>query len=208
MKTGGLIFGAEFQKVRASKGIAMSPLCQINEVLKTKQGRALHFGAQLKKLLKEGLALWHEYHDHQGQLAGFERRVGGRGEPAAAGRIRPASRPGQSAAVPRGSAGPADEQRLGAWVPVRGDPAQSVAVLEDVGWRASVRGVRQCDQDGDASGPGCGGTAGGIVPGALEYRCVGGGLVNAVTRLAPARSPERDGPDVPEDAFTAPIRPG
>lgn len=47
----------------------------INEVLETKTGRARHFGAQLKKLLKEGLDLWHEYHDHRGQLAGFERRV-------------------------------------------------------------------------------------------------------------------------------------
>ena len=46
-----------------------------NEVLETKQGRARHFGARLKKLLKEGLQLWHEYHDHRGQLAGFERRV-------------------------------------------------------------------------------------------------------------------------------------
>ena len=36
---------------------------------------ARHFGARLKALLKEGLALWHEYHDHRGQLAGFERRA-------------------------------------------------------------------------------------------------------------------------------------
>ena len=50
-------------------------LRSINEVLETKQGRARHFGARLKKLLKEGLRLWHEDHDHRGQLAGFERRA-------------------------------------------------------------------------------------------------------------------------------------
>ena len=50
-------------------------LRSINEVLETKQGRARHFGTRLKKLLKEGLELWHEYHDHQGQLRGFEYRV-------------------------------------------------------------------------------------------------------------------------------------
>jgi transposase len=50
-------------------------LRSINEVLETKQRRARQFGARLKKLLKEGLELWHEYHDHRGQLAGFERRV-------------------------------------------------------------------------------------------------------------------------------------
>jgi transposase len=46
-----------------------------NEVLVTKTGRAHHFGARLKKLLKEGLGLWHEYHHHRGQPAGFERRA-------------------------------------------------------------------------------------------------------------------------------------
>jgi transposase len=50
-------------------------LRSINEVLETKQGRARHFGARLKGLLKEGLELWHEYHDHRGQLRGFEPRV-------------------------------------------------------------------------------------------------------------------------------------
>src|SRR3954471_20469287 len=50
-------------------------LRSINEVLETKQGRARHFGGRLKELLKEGLELWHEYHDHQGQLRGFEQRV-------------------------------------------------------------------------------------------------------------------------------------
>jgi transposase len=50
-------------------------LRSINEVLETKQGRARHFGARLKKLLKEGLELWHEYHDHPGQLRGFDQRV-------------------------------------------------------------------------------------------------------------------------------------
>jgi transposase len=47
----------------------------INEVLESKQGRARHFGGRLKKLLKEGLELWHEYHDHKGQLRGYESRV-------------------------------------------------------------------------------------------------------------------------------------
>src|SRR5215211_4650094 len=51
-------------------------LRSINEVLETKQGRARHFGVRLKRLLKEGLELWHEYHDHRGQLAGFESRAG------------------------------------------------------------------------------------------------------------------------------------
>jgi transposase len=50
-------------------------LRSINEVLEIKQGRARHFGARLKTLLKEGLELWHEYHDHQGRLASFEHRA-------------------------------------------------------------------------------------------------------------------------------------
>src|SRR5918998_4932513 len=50
-------------------------LRSINEVLESKRGRARHFGARLKRLLKEGLQLWHDYHDHPGQRAGFERRV-------------------------------------------------------------------------------------------------------------------------------------
>ena len=171
----------ELEAVKQQKCIPHA-LRSINEVLETKQGRARHFGARLKGLLKEGLQLWHEYHDHRGQLAGFERAcpiapgggdaasaaasVGGRGQPAAAGPVRPAPRAGQSAAVPGGPAGRADEQRLRAWVPVRGDPAEGVAVLEDGGGSGGVRGVRQCDQDGDASGEGCGGAA--------ERDCSGG----------------------------------
>jgi len=50
-------------------------LRSIDQVLKIKRGRARHFGSRLKVLLKEGLALWHEYHDHQGRLAGFEVRA-------------------------------------------------------------------------------------------------------------------------------------
>src|SRR4051794_36677271 len=50
-------------------------LRSINAVLETQQGRARHFGARLKKLLKEGLELWHEYHDHRGRPRGFEHRA-------------------------------------------------------------------------------------------------------------------------------------
>jgi transposase len=50
-------------------------LRSIDQVLEIKRGRARHFGARLKALLKEGLQLWHDYHDQQGQLAGFEVRV-------------------------------------------------------------------------------------------------------------------------------------
>src|SRR5512143_710677 len=64
----------ELEEVKQQKCIPHA-LRSINEVLETKQGRARQFGGRLKKLLKEGLALWHEYHDHHGQLAGFERRV-------------------------------------------------------------------------------------------------------------------------------------
>lgn len=64
----------ELEAVKQQKCIPHA-LRSINEVLETKQGRARQFGAHLKKLLKEGLQLWHEYHDHHGQLAGFERRV-------------------------------------------------------------------------------------------------------------------------------------
>src|SRR5437763_4264541 len=64
----------ELEPVKQQKCIAHA-LRSINEVLQTKQGRARHFGTRLKALLKEGLALWHEYHDHHGQLKGFERRV-------------------------------------------------------------------------------------------------------------------------------------
>src|SRR5512135_223454 len=64
----------ELEQVKQQKCIPHA-LRSINEVLETKQGRARQFGGRLKKLLKEGLALWHEYHDHHSQLAGFERRV-------------------------------------------------------------------------------------------------------------------------------------
>ena len=62
----------ELEQVKQQKCIPHA-LRSINEVLQTKQGRARQFGTRLKALLKEGLALWHEY--HQGQLKGFERRV-------------------------------------------------------------------------------------------------------------------------------------
>lgn len=64
----------ELEGVKQQKCIPHA-LRSINQVLEIKQGRARHFGARLKALLKEGLLLWHEYHDHQGQLAGFEVRV-------------------------------------------------------------------------------------------------------------------------------------
>src|SRR3954469_3274804 len=64
----------ELEEVRQQKCIPHA-LRSINEVLQTKQGRARQFGSRLKKLLKEGLELWHEYHDHAGQVNGFERRV-------------------------------------------------------------------------------------------------------------------------------------
>jgi transposase len=50
-------------------------LRSIDQVLETKRGRARHFGARLKGLLKEGLQLWHDYHDHHGRLAGFDVRA-------------------------------------------------------------------------------------------------------------------------------------
>src|SRR5512143_2911098 len=64
----------ELEEVKQQKCIPHA-LRSINEVVETKQGRARHFGARLKTLLKEGLQLWREYHDHQGQLRGFEQRV-------------------------------------------------------------------------------------------------------------------------------------
>jgi transposase len=64
----------ELEEVQQQKCIPHA-LRSINEVVETKQGRARHFGARLKTLLKEGLQLWHEYHDHQGQLRGFAQRV-------------------------------------------------------------------------------------------------------------------------------------
>jgi transposase len=64
----------ELEGVKQQKCIPHA-LRSINQVLEIKQGRARHFGSRLKVLLKEGLLLWHEYHDHRGQLAGFEVRV-------------------------------------------------------------------------------------------------------------------------------------
>jgi phage baseplate assembly protein W len=64
----------ELEQVKQQKCIPHA-LRSINEVLETKRGRARQFGSRLKRLLKEGLELWHEYHDHNGQLKGFERRV-------------------------------------------------------------------------------------------------------------------------------------
>src|SRR5512142_18550 len=64
----------ELEQVKQQKCIPHA-LRSINEVLETEQGRARQFGARLKALLKGGLELWHEYHDHRGQPAGFERRA-------------------------------------------------------------------------------------------------------------------------------------
>src|SRR4051795_8557190 len=50
-------------------------LRSIDQVVALKRGRARHFGARLKALLKEGLQLWHVYHDHHGKLPGFEGRA-------------------------------------------------------------------------------------------------------------------------------------
>jgi transposase len=64
----------ELEGVKQQKCIAHA-LRSINEVVEAKQGRARHFGTRLKELLKEGLRLWHEYHDQRGQLRGFEQRA-------------------------------------------------------------------------------------------------------------------------------------
>src|SRR5215210_3170016 len=64
----------ELEAVKQQKCIPHA-LRSINAILETKQGRARHFGTRLKRLLKEGLELWHDYHDHPGQRAGFESRV-------------------------------------------------------------------------------------------------------------------------------------
>jgi len=64
----------ELEAVKQQKCIPHA-LRSINEVLETKQGRARHFGARLKGLLKEGLELWHEYHDHDDELADFAVRA-------------------------------------------------------------------------------------------------------------------------------------
>lgn len=64
----------ELEAVKQQKCIPHA-LRSIDEVLEAKQGRARHFGARLKALLKEGLELWHEYHDHEGRLARYPWRV-------------------------------------------------------------------------------------------------------------------------------------
>src|SRR3954471_5407004 len=64
----------ELEGVKQQKCIPHA-LRSINQVLETKRGRARHFGARLKGLLKEGLQLWHDYHDQHGRLAGFEVRA-------------------------------------------------------------------------------------------------------------------------------------
>ena len=64
----------ELDEVKQQKCIPHA-LRSINQVLEIKQGRARHFGARLKSLLKQGLNLWHEYHDHDGRLVGFAERA-------------------------------------------------------------------------------------------------------------------------------------
>ncbi len=64
----------ELAGVKQQKCIAHA-LRSIDQVLETKRGRARHFGARLKAFLKEGLQLWHDYHDQHGRLAGFDVRV-------------------------------------------------------------------------------------------------------------------------------------
>lgn len=64
----------ELEPVKQQKCIPHA-LRSIKKVLETKQGRARHFGSRLKGLLKEGLELWHEYHDRDGQLVDFAMRA-------------------------------------------------------------------------------------------------------------------------------------
>jgi transposase len=64
----------ELEGVKQQKCIPHA-LRSIDRVLEIKRGRARHFGARLKGLLKEGLQLWHDYHDHHGRLAGFDVRA-------------------------------------------------------------------------------------------------------------------------------------
>jgi transposase len=64
----------ELDAVKQQKCIPHA-LRSIKEVLETKQGRARHFGIRLRGLLKQGLELWHEYHDHDGQLVDFAARA-------------------------------------------------------------------------------------------------------------------------------------
>src|SRR4051812_37074914 len=59
----------ELEGVKQQKCIAHA-LRSIDQVLEVKRGRARHFGARLKALLKEGLQLWRDYHDRHGRLAG------------------------------------------------------------------------------------------------------------------------------------------
>jgi len=176
----------ELEGVKQQKCMAHA-LRSIDQVLEIKRGRARHFGARLKGLLKEGLRLWHDHHDHHGRLARFDVRV--RQHRAAVTRhLKPRRLTdadnqrlldqfgghharGNLVAVPGGPAGRADEPPLGARVPVRGDPAEGVAVLHDGGWSTDVRGVRQCHQDGDAPGEGCGGVVERIVPGCRPTGC-------------------------------------
>src|SRR3954471_9708896 len=64
----------ELEGVKQQKCIPHA-LRSINRVLEARRGRARHFGTRLKGLLKEGLQLWHDYHDQHGRLAGFADRV-------------------------------------------------------------------------------------------------------------------------------------
>jgi hypothetical protein len=64
----------ELEGVKQQKCIPHA-LRSIDQVLEIKRGRARHFGARLKALLKEGLQLWHDYHDRHGRLSGFDVRV-------------------------------------------------------------------------------------------------------------------------------------
>ncbi len=62
----------ELEGVKQQKCIPHA-LRSINQVVALKRGRARHFGARLKVLLKEGLQLWHVYHEHHGEPPGFAR---------------------------------------------------------------------------------------------------------------------------------------
>jgi hypothetical protein len=64
----------ELESVKQQKCIPHA-LRSIDQVLEIKRGRARHFGARLKVLLKEGLQLWRDYHDQHGRLAGFDVRA-------------------------------------------------------------------------------------------------------------------------------------
>lgn len=47
----------------------------IEEVLKNKRGPELRFGRGLKRLLKEAITLYHDFHDPHKKLPGYEKRV-------------------------------------------------------------------------------------------------------------------------------------